>query len=244
MKRIIAVIPARYQSTRFPGKPLALIDGKPMIQRVYERVSSVEEISQVLVATDDQRIHDCVINFGGTCVMTGKCSCGTERVYEAVKNKECDIVLNVQGDEPLIKKEMILDLLSIFEENADMYIPMATLKKEITEKSDIENPNIVKVVTDKKGKALYFSRYPIPYNRDETQDISYYKHIGIYGYDRGFLGKYVSMERSPLEIGENLEQLRVLENGYDIYVKRTEYDSIGVDLEEHIKKIEEALKNE
>lgn len=244
MKRIIAVIPARYQSTRFPGKPLALIAGKAMIQRVYERVSSVEEISQVLVATDDQRINDCVINFGGKCVMTGKCNCGTERVYEAVKNVECDIVLNVQGDEPLIKKEMILDVLSVFEENADIYIPMATLKKEITEKGDIENPNIVKVVTDIQGKALYFSRFPIPYNRDKTQDISYFKHIGIYGYDRGFLEKFVGMERSPLEISENLEQLRALENGYDIYVKRTEFDSIGVDLAEHVKKIEEALKNE
>lgn len=139
---------------------------------------------------------------------------------------------------------MILDVLSVFEENADIYIPMATLKKEITEKGDIENPNIVKVVTDIQGKALYFSRFPIPYNRDKTQDISYFKHIGIYGYDRGFLEKYVGMERSPLEISENLEQLRALENGYDIYVKRTEFDSIGVDLAEHVKKIEEALKNE
>lgn len=239
MKKIIAVIPARYQSSRFPGKPLAMIAGKMMIERVYERVKEVPEIQEVLVATDDIRIFDVVTAFGGKAVMTGECSCGTERVYETVRDIACDIVINVQGDEPLIQKEMIQDLIITF---ADKDVCMATLKKKITEQDDINNPNIVKVITDKNNNALYFSRCPIPYNRNESKTI-YYKHIGIYGYTKKFLKKYVKMQRTELEKSENLEQLRVLENGFDIRVRETLYESIGVDLPEHIERVERALKN-
>lgn len=239
MKKIIAIIPARYQSSRFPGKPLAMIAGKMMIERVYERVSEVSKIEDVLVATDDIRIFNAVTAFGGKTVMTGECSCGTERVYEAVKDVVCDIVLNVQGDEPLIQKEMIEDLLVSF---ADDDVCMATLKKRITVREDIDNPNIVKVIADRNNNALYFSRCPIPYDRDGV-DATYYKHIGIYGYTKDFLKEYIQIEKTSLEMAENLEQLRVLESGYKIKVKETIYDSIGVDTPEDILKIEKEIKN-
>lgn len=241
MEKIIAVIPARFQSSRFPGKPLAMIAGKPMIQHVYERVKLVENIEKVFVATDDERIYNCVRNFGGETILTGECSCGTERVYEAAEKEQYDIVINVQGDEPLIHPCMIKELIDIM---LDRKALMATLCKEIKTMEDIMNPNIVKVVTDLQGDAVYFSRNPIPYNRDNSEDIRYFKHIGIYGYRREFLEQYVNMPRSPLERAENLEQLRVLENGYKIAVAETQYDSVGVDLPEHIQQIEEILKHE
>lgn len=239
MKNIVAVIPARYQSSRFPGKPLAMIAGKPMIQRVYEQVKQAVGIDEVVVATDDERIYNTVRQFNGKAVMTGECSCGTERVYEATKDNICNIVINVQGDEPLIKPKMIEELVSVFANND---VVMATLCKEIVDENEVNNPNIVKVIRDKNDDALYFSRYPIPFNRDGRNDIKYYKHIGIYGYTKDFLKEYVSMEKSSLEIAENLEQLRVLENGYKIKIEETIYDSIGVDRQEDIIKIEEALR--
>ena len=239
MKNIVAVIPARYQSSRFPGKPLAMIAGKPMIQRVYEQVKQAVGIDEVVVATDDERIYNTVRQFNGKAVMTGECSCGTERVYEATKDNICNIIINVQGDEPLIKPKMIEELVSVFANND---VVMATLCKEIVDENEVNNPNIVKVIRDKNDDALYFSRYPIPFNRDGRNDIKYYKHIGIYGYTKDFLKEYVSMEKSSLEIAENLEQLRVLENGYKIKIKETIYDSIGVDRQEDIIKIEEALR--
>ncbi|MBD5550035.1 MAG: 3-deoxy-manno-octulosonate cytidylyltransferase [Lachnospiraceae bacterium] len=239
MKNIVAVIPSRYQSSRFPGKPLALIAGKSMIQRVYEQVRQAKGISRVIVATDDERIYGAVKQFGGEVVMTGNCVCGTERVYEAIKNDVCDFVINVQGDEPLIKPEMIGELIDVIRyDNVDM----VTLCKEIKEIVDINNPNIVKVVRDKNDYALYFSRYPIPYNRDEKSDVKYFKHIGIYGYRKDFLEEYVQTEKTSLEIAENLEQLRVLESGYRIKVRETIYDSIGVDAPEDILKIEADMR--
>lgn len=234
MKKIIAVIPSRYDSSRFPGKPLALICGKPMIQHVYERVSSVKQISSVYVATDDQRIFDCVESFGGKAIMTGQCSCGTDRVYQAVKDIDCDIVLNIQGDEPTIKTEMIEDLISAFHDNK---VQFATLKKKLESDDDGLATNMVKVVTDTNGDAIYFSRYAIPFNRD-NRAIDYFKHIGVYGYTKHFLEKYVRLPQSALEKAESLEQLRAIENGYKIRVIETKYNSIGVDLPEHIKIVE------
>lgn len=240
MKNIVAVLPARYQSSRFPGKPLTLIAGKPMIQRVYEQVRQSAGVNRVVVATDDERIYNAVKHFSGEVVMTGNCSCGTERVYEAIKDYPCDIVINVQGDEPLIKPEMINELIdALVYDNA----VMATLCKEITEIADINNPNIVKVVRDKNDDALYFSRHPIPFNRDKRSGVKYFKHIGIYGYKKDFLQEYVHTEKASLEMAENLEQLRVLESGYRIKVKETMYDSIGVDTPEDILKIEKEIKN-
>lgn len=240
MKNIVAVIPARYQSSRFPGKPLAMIEGKTMIQRVYEQVKQAECISRVVVATDDERIYSEIEKFHGEAVMTGNCSCGTERVYEAIRDYSCDLVINVQGDEPLIKPEMINELVGAFECGN---VNMATLCKEITEDIDINNPNIVKVVRDKNDNALYFSRYPIPFNRDIHNDVKYFKHIGIYGYKKEFLEKYIKTEKTSLEIAESLEQLRVLESGYKIKVKETQYDSIGVDTPEDMLKIEKEIRN-
>ncbi|MDE6568448.1 MAG: 3-deoxy-manno-octulosonate cytidylyltransferase [Lachnospiraceae bacterium] len=235
MRNIVAVLPARYQSSRFPGKPLAMIAGKRMIQRVYEQVKQVSGISRVVVATDDERIYSAVRQFQGEVIMTGNCSCGTERVYEAIKGDPCDIVINVQGDEPLIKPEMINELIAVFEDDK---VVMATLCKEITEMNDINSLNIVKVVRDRNDNALYFSRYPVPFNRDERSDVKYFKHIGIYGYKKEFLEEYVQLEKTPLEIAENLEQLRVLENGYKIKVKETIYDSMGVDTPEDVLRVE------
>lgn len=241
MKKTVVVIPARYQSSRFPGKPLAVIAGKPMIQRVYEQVKQVNDIDEIIVATDDGRIYSAVLRFNGNAVMTGECSCGTERVYEAVKDYPCNIVINIQGDEPLIKPEMINELITVFE---DDNVEMATLCKEIIEKADIDNPNIVKVVRNKDDDALYFSRCPIPFNRDKRNDIKYFKHIGIYGYKKHFLKKYIQTEKTALETAENLEQLRVLENGYKIKVKETRYDCIGVDVPEDILKIEKEIRKQ
>lgn len=241
MKKTVVVIPARYQSSRFPGKPLAVIAGKPMIQRVYEQVKQVNDIDEIIVATDDERIYSSVLRFNGNAVMTGECSCGTERVYEAVKDYPCNIVINIQGDEPLIKPEMINELIAVFE---DDNVEMATLCKEITENADINNSNIVKVVRDKDDNALYFSRYPIPFNRDKRNDVKHFKHIGIYGYKKYFLKKYIQTEKTALETAENLEQLRVLENGYKIKVKETRYDCIGVDVPEDILKIEKEIRKQ
>lgn len=239
--KIIAAIPARYQSSRFPGKPLAVICGKPMIQYVYETVSNIETISDVYVATDDERIYHAVSDFGGKAVMTGKCACGSERVAQACGDIECDVVLNIQGDEPMIKPEMIHDLISAFD---DPSVNMATLKKRITSHEDIENPNIAKLITDVNNNAIYFSRSTIPYNRDNLETVKYYKHIGVYGYKKDFLMKFAQLPRSPLECAEKLEQLRALENGYSIRVVETEYQSIGVDLPEHIALVEREMKNE
>lgn len=240
MKKIIAVIPSRYASSRFPGKPLAMILGKPMIQWVYERVLKVDEISDAYVATDDEKIFNAVIGFGGKAVMTGNCSCGTDRVYQACKDIDCDIVLNIQGDEPMIKPEMIRDLIRAFD---DPNVKMATLKKEIDMENDINNPNIAKLITDANSNAIYFSRSTVPFNRDGKQ-VKYYKHIGVYGYTKEFLKEFVSLPKSMLEEAEQLEQLRAIENGYKIKVVETQYQSIGVDLPEHIEIVEEEIKKE
>lgn len=237
-QRVVVVIPARYQSSRFPGKPLVVIAGKTMIERVYEQIKKVSKIEEVIVATDDLRVADEVAAFGGKVVMTGECGCGTERVYEAIKDYPCDIVINVQGDEPLIKPDMVRELMDAFK---DPGVSMATLCKEIVEAADINDTNIVKVVRDRKGDALYFSRNPIPYNRDERTDVKYFKHIGIYGYKKSFLCEYVQTKKTPLELAENLEQLRVLEQGQKIRVIQTAYDSIGVDVPDDILRVEQEL---
>ncbi len=242
--KIIAIIPARYLSSRFPGKPLALIKNKTMIQWVYENVKAASFINDVYVATDDKRIFEKVKEFGGNSLMTRKDhTCGTDRIAECakiLKLSDEDIVLNIQGDEPLIKKEMIEDLVGCFEEET---VYMATLKKRIINDKEIENNNVVKVITDIHDQAIYFSRYSLPYNRDGNS-IVYYKHIGIYGYKVGFLNEFCKMKKTQLEIAESLEQLRVIENGYKIKVKETIYQTIGVDTPEQIKDVEKILEEE
>ncbi len=243
--KIIAIIPSRYGSTRFPGKPLALICGKPMIEWVYNNVKKVKRIDDVYVATDDERIYDCVTGFGGKALMTSdKHTCGTDRLAECaeiLKLDDEDIVLNIQGDEPTIREEMINDLIATFD---DPEVYMGTLKKEITEEGEIENPNVVKVINDLNGNAIYFSRYTIPYVRDEKNKalVKHYKHIGAYGYKKWFLMKYSNTPKSGLEISESLEQLRVLENGYKIKVNETKYQTVGVDTPEQIAEVEKLIK--
>ncbi len=234
----IAVIPARYASSRFPGKPLASIMGKPMIQWVYESVSRAENIEQVFVATDDERIFDCVAGFGGHPIMTGDCKCGTDRVYEAIRNYDCEIVVNVQGDEPLVREDDVQRIVDVF---TDKNVQMATLISQIKNDEEIDDPNIVKVVTDLDGNALFFSRSRIPYNGRSNTIVSYYKHIGIYGYTRGFLERFVSIPISPNERIEKLEQMRALDNGFRIKTIITDYEGVGVDTPKDLGKAENAL---
>ncbi len=239
---ILAIIPARYASSRFPGKPLALVNGKPMIQRVYEQASKAFE--NVCVATDDQRIYDAVVNFGGKAVMTSENhSSGTDRCFEALNNfsresgKSYDIVVNVQGDEPYIQPEQLKLLGDCF---ADENVEIATLVKRVRDKEEFLNHNAPKVVIDKNNFALYFSRAPIPYPRDlEITDslvagTTLYRHIGLYGYRSGTLAKICAMEQGFLEKTEKLEQLRWLENGLKIKVAETDLETYAVDTPEDL----------
>lgn len=238
--KVVAIIPARLKSTRLPNKPLADINGKPMIQHVYERVSKAD-LDDVIVACDDLEIFDFVRSFGGNVVMTSVNHInGSSRIAEVAGNIEADVILNVQGDEPLINKELIN---RVIEGVSDSNCVMATLKQKIIHMDEIKDPNCVKVITDCFHNAIYFSRFPVPYLRD-NQVHEYYKHIGIYAYKKKFLLKYVNMKPSELELAESLEQLRVLENGYKIKVLETFTNLIGVDTQADLEKVREILRNE
>lgn len=236
--KIVGVIPARYNSSRFPGKPLALILGKPMIQWVYESVSKCRLLDSVIVATDNHKIMDAVTQFGGSVVMTGDCECGTDRVYEAVKTIDCDIVLNIQGDEPLVDDGAIKDIIRAFD---DPEVYAAILRKKID--SDLaSNPNICKVVIDEKQFALYFSRFAIPYKRERNTDHDYYMAMGIYGFKKDFLSVFTKLPVGNLERDEKLEPLRILENGFKIKTVESSYEGIGVDTPEDILYVESKLR--
>jgi 3-deoxy-manno-octulosonate cytidylyltransferase (CMP-KDO synthetase) len=236
--KITAIIPARYGSTRFEGKALADICGKPMIQHVYERTTRSSLVSDVVVATDDERIAAAVRKFGGRVEMTSTGhETGTDRLAEVAGRIESDIIVNVQGDEPLIEPAMIDEAIEPLV--GDGSIMMSTLKSRIKSLHDFLSPNVVKVVTDWEGFALYFSRSPVPNFRDKWNDLKdekfssgkllCYKHVGLYVYRREFLLQFSQMSPTYLELSEKLEQLRVLENGYRIKVVETSHDSIGVD---------------
>lgn len=238
--KFLGVIPSRYASTRLEGKPLKDICGHTMIEWVYKR-TKLSNLDEVVVATDDERIYEEVEKFGGKAILTSKeHENGTSRIAEVcTKYEDYDVIVNVQGDEPLIEPEMINSIINSFKE--DDTISMSTLKYKIDTMEEIENPNYVKVITDKKGYALYFSRSVIPYPR--KLDIqNYYKHVGIYGYKRDFVVEYAKMEPTPLELSESLEQLRALENGYRIKVIETPYKIIGVDTQEELEKVREYIK--
>jgi len=237
--KAIVVIPSRYGSSRFPGKPLAIINGKSMIQRVYEQVKLARMVDEVIVATDHHDIITEVNNFKGNVIETSsEHESGSDRIEEAASKVRGDIYINVQGDEPLISPELIDDIIRVASENMESVI---TAKVKITEEQDIQDPNIVKVVTDKENNALYFSRSPIPYNRANS-NITYFKHLGIYAYPKELLHQYVQLEKSELEFTEMLEQLRLLQNGINIKVIETSHAAIGVDVPEDIKKIEKLLE--
>ena len=240
---VTGIIPARYSSTRLPGKPLVLIHGKPMIQRVYEQSKKSKLLSRVIVATDDQRIFDFVASFGGEVMMTSeKHVSGTDRLAEAVKMINCDIVVNVQGDEPYIDPNNID--IAIEPLLKDRMLNVSTLAFKITNPLDLENENKVKVVLDKNNFALYFSRNYIPFDMEHNparvwtlKDRKFYKHIGLYVYRKSFLIRFSKMKKSYLEEVEKLEQLRILENGERIKVVITKKDSVSIDTAEDIELI-------
>ncbi|HET8547790.1 MAG TPA: 3-deoxy-manno-octulosonate cytidylyltransferase [Bryobacteraceae bacterium] len=233
--QILGVIPARYASVRFPGKALAQISGKPMLQHVWERVRLSRYLTRVLIATDDDRILSAARGFGAHAVMTrSDHPSGTDRVAEVAASHPAEVVVNIQGDEPLIDPDAIdAALLAVLGEND---VSMGTLMRRIEDPADIVNPNVVKVVTDLTGDAVYFSRSTIPYVRG-AGDFPYFKHIGLYVYRRDFLLRYSDLTVGPLERAERLEQLRAIENGYRIRVVETDYDSIGVDTPDDLERV-------
>lgn len=237
--KFLGVIPSRYASTRLEGKPLKDICGHTMVEWVYKRALK-SKLDGVVVATDDERIVDEVKSFGGNVILTRKDHInGTSRIAEVCETyTNYDVIVNIQGDEPLIEPDMINSIIDSFVE--DNTIPMSTLKYKLTDMAEIENPNAVKVVTDKNDFAIYFSRSVIPYPRNLNMD-NYYKHVGIYGYKRDFVMEYAKMASTPLELSESLEQLRVLENGYKIKVLETPYKIIGVDTQEELERVREYI---
>ena len=243
--KIIAVIPARYASTRFPGKVLKDICGKPMIQHVYERVSKVSSIQRIIMATDDKRILQTAQKFGANAEMSPKnCRSGTDRIAWVVKKmsdiREDDIIINVQGDEPLIDPQAIEKLAKTI--SCDSHVVMASLMTKISDIDELMSSDVVKVVVDKDNFALYFSRLPIPFSRDKVETNIFYKHLGMYAYRKHFLLKYAKMPQTYLEKFEKLEQLRVLEQGYKIKMAETEFDSISVDTPADLEKILSLLR--
>lgn len=239
---VIGVIPARYGSTRLEGKVLRDICGKPMVQHIWEAAKKAVLLDDVIIATDDERVVKAASSFGAKALMTAKeHASGTDRIVEVVFSIDCDVVINIQGDEPLVEPAM-LDLL------ADAMISnkklqMATLVKKIENKTETDNPNIVKAVLDRNNFAIYFSRSRIPYPRfPEAGSITYYKHIGIYAYTKDFLLTFAAIKPSPLEKAEGLEQLRAIEHGYRIKAVETNIDTIAVDVAEDLKLVESKLR--
>lgn len=244
--QVAALIPARYGSTRFPGKPLALLRGKPMIQHVYEKTCLVRGLACVLVATDDERIASVVKGFGGEVVMTrADHPTGTDRLAEVARQLSAEVIVNVQGDLPFFPPAMVEDAVAVLANSSRAV--MSTVKTPIWDSAEWQNPNVVKVVTDRNGLALYFSRSPIPFRRDkkvsdeERREALGHRHIGLYVYRRDFLFTFTQLPRTELEQIEQLEQLRALEWGYEIAVSETERPTIEIDTPEDLQRAEEIM---
>ena len=236
--KIIGVIPARYKSSRFPGKPLVDICGKPMIWWVYQQAKKVPEFDEVYVATDDDRIEAACKEHDMKVIMTSdKHETGSDRVAEVATKVEGDLFVNIQGDEPFVSEEQLS--LIFFE---DETVTFGSLKKEITDPDEIKATSTVKVVTDQKGDAMYFSRSVIPSNVKDGKLARVFRHVGIYAYKRDFLEEFSKMSQAELELGEGIEPLRAMERGYKMRLKETKHSSIGVDLPEHIEKVERVIK--
>ncbi len=242
-KKVVAVIPARYASTRFPGKILAKIAGRPVIEYVVKRASAAEYIDRVLVATDDQRIFDCVRGFGGEAVMTSlDHPTGTDRIGEVIRDIVCDIVVNVQGDEPAVDPAAVDAAIAPL--MADETLVMSTLAAPIADVEDLLSPHVVKVVTGVNGNALYFSRSVLPGSREGVYDVSsgsYKWHIGLYVFRRDFLLSFIGLAQTPLEKAENLEQLRALEHGYPIRVITTPYAGTDINTPQDLVRLERLI---
>lgn len=238
--KVIGVIPARFASTRLKGKVLAPINGKPMIQHVYERARQSRLLDEVIIACDDLRVKKVAEEFGASAVMTDPDHvCGTDRIVEAVADLDVQIVVNVQGAEPLIDPPVIDSLIKALIEDPE--VPMATVIKQVNDPKELDNPNIVKVIIDHQRNAIYFSRSKIPFNRDSGEHV-YFKHLGIYAYTKKFLLQFSAMPKAKLEMAESLEQLRAIENGFKIKTVLTEIETVGVDTPEDLIKVERLIK--
>ena len=242
MNRIIAVIPARYEASRFPGKLMQILGDKTVIATTYQNVLETNLFDDVFVATDSKIIFDEIEKIGGNAVMTGNHETGSDRIAEAVENIDCDIVINVQGDEPFLKKAPLNQLINVFKEDDEQKISLASLKIKLKEKEEIENPNNVKVVTDSEGFALYFSRSVIPYPRETTVEAEYFKHIGVYAFRKNALLNFARLSMKPLEIAEKIECIRYLEYGMKIKLIETDFIGVGIDVPEDLEKAREILK--
>ncbi len=239
--KVIAVIPARYNSTRFPGKLMKILGDRTVINTTYQNVVNTGLFDDVFVATDSELIFDEISKNGGKAVMTGEYETGSDRIAEAVQNINCDIIINVQGDEPFLKKEPLKQLIDVFSNDDKKEISLASLKIQLKESEEIQNPNNVKVITDNNGFALYFSRSVIPFHRELAYNVKYYKHIGVYAFRKEALIKFSSLEMTPLEISEKLEQLRYLENGMKIKLVETDFIGVGIDTPEDLDKAKKLI---
>ncbi len=240
--KIIAVIPARYQASRFPGKLMQKLGEKTVIATTYQNVVDTGLFDEVFVATDSEIIYKEIQSINGNAMMTGHHETGSDRIAEAVQNIDCDIVINVQGDEPFLKKEPLQQLIDVFQQDPNKEISLASLKIKITEKAEIENPNNVKVITDNNGFALYFSRSVIPYPRETAVEISHFKHIGVYAFRKNALLAFARLPMKPLEIAEKIECIRYLEYGMKIRMVETQFVGVGIDVPEDLEKAREILK--
>lgn len=241
--KIIAVIPARYQASRFPAKLMQILGEKTVITTTYQNVVETRLFDEVFVATDSELIFDEIKNNGGKAVMTGQHETGSDRIAEAVRDIECDIVVNVQGDEPFLKKEPLQQLIQVFDNDENKEISLASLKIHLKDIQDVESPNNVKVITDNDDFALYFSRSVIPYPR-EKQGVKYFKHIGVYAFRKEALLNFSQLPMKPLEIAEKIECLRYLEYGMKIKMVETDFIGVGIDVPEDLEKAKEILKNQ
>ena len=241
--KIIAVIPARYQASRFPAKLMQMLGGKTVIITTYQNVVETGLFDEVFVATDSEIIFDEIIKNGGKAVMTGQHETGSDRIAEAVEDIDCDIVVNVQGDEPFLKTEPLRQLIEVFDNDGNEEVSLASLKIKLTEQEEVESPNNVKVITDKEGFALYFSRSVIPYPRNK-EGVEYFKHIGVYAFRKNALLKFAQLEMKPLEIAEKIECLRYLEYGMKIKMIETDFVGVGIDVPEDLEKARLILEKE
>ena len=233
--KIIAVIPARYEASRFPGKLMQILGEKTVIATTYQNVVETALFDEVFVATDSEIIFDEIIKNGGKAVMTGQHETGSDRIAEAVQNIDCDIVVNVQGDEPFLKTEPLKQLISVFNEDSEEKISLASLKIKLKNTDEIENPNNVKVITDYEGFALYFSRAVIPYPREIRPEVDYFKHIGVYAFRKNALLNFAKLPMKPLEISEKIECIRYLEYGMKIKMIETDFVGVGIDVPEDLE---------
>lgn len=240
--KTIAVIPARYNASRFPAKLMQKLGDKTVIATTYQNVVETRLFDEVFVATDSSIIFEEISSIGGNVVMTGEHETGSDRIAEAIQNIDCDIVVNVQGDEPFLKTEPLKQLISVFDEDDQKEISLASLKIKLTDKEEIENPNNVKVITDLQGFAMYFSRSVIPYHREQTLEADYYKHIGVYAFRKEALLKFASLPMTPLEKLEKIECIRYLENGMKIKMIETNFVGVGIDTPEDLEKARKILE--